>query len=329
MTNTAQNVVEPGSQASGVIAAKRSLLAKFVCPQCKAPFLPECAELIPNGSGSLNCPAGHSTPVVRGIPRFVESDLYVDSFSFEWNTHTQTQLDSVNQASSSTEMFTQKTGLRPEDVAGKLVLDAGVGAGRFCDVLSSWGANVIGVDLSFAVEASHRNFIDRPNVCIAQADIGSLPFPPETFDYIVSIGVLHHTPDTKTYFNRLVPLVKRGGSIAIWVYPNEGDYAIRNEWIPFTYRIPDRMFYQWCSWIVPLFQRNRKSSLLGWLRRLFPMSDQGLGVENDILDTFDGFSPRFHGIHSPAEVEGWFTEAGLTGIHQPSSWHTSVRGQKP
>jgi SAM-dependent methyltransferase len=226
-------------------------------------------------------------------------------------------------------MFIKKTGLSPDEVRGKLVLDAGVGAGRFCDVLSSWGANVIGADLSYAVEASHKNFINRPNVLVAQADIGSLPFEPGTFDYIVSIGVLHHTPDTKTYFKRLVPLLKPGGSIAIWVYPFEGDYIVRKQWIRFTHMIPDRMFYQWCRWFVPMFQRHRSNNFLCWFRRMFPMSDQGLGLENDILDTFDGFSPRYHGIHSPEEVEGWFKEAGLINIRQPSDWTTSVRGDKP
>src|SRR5262245_1467557 len=192
----------------------------------------------------------HRYAIVRDIPRFVSSDFYVDSFSFEWNVHKHTQLDSHRQDQSSTDMLQQKTGLTPEQVRGKLVLDAGVGAGRFSDTLLRWGARVVAVDLSYAVEAAHENFGHRPEALICQADIGRLPFRPGTFDYIISIGVLHHTPDTRKYFDGLPKLLKPGGEIAIWVYPNQGDYKTRAAWIPFTYGIPDRMFYSFCKVLV-------------------------------------------------------------------------------
>lgn len=267
-------------------------------------------------------------PIVNSIPRFVATDQYVGSFSFEWNKHDQTQLDFVRGDQSSEEQFIKKTGFSPDELNGKLVLDAGVGAGRYADIASRWGANLVGVDLSYAVEASNRNFADRPNVFIAQADIGRLPFAPATFDFIFSIGVLHHTPDTMKYFKSLVPLLKPGGSIAIWVYPNEGDYVVRKKWVPFVNRIPSKMFYTWCSWFVPWIHNRANTWYAGMFRRLFPYSAQGLGLENDILDTFDGYSPRYHGVHSPEEVEVWFRDAGLSDIVRPSAWTTCVRGRK-
>ena len=267
--------------------------------------------------------------IIRGIPRFVPGDEYVGSFSFEWNTHNRTQLDSFRGDRSSEDQFIQKTGFRQEDLQGKLVLDAGVGAGRYADVVSRWGANVIGVDLSYAVEAAYQNFVDRPNVWIAQADIGKLPFKPASFDVIFSIGVLHHTPDTEVYFKKLVPLLKPGGQIAIWVYPKEGDYIVRKEWVPFVNKLPPRMFYAWCRWFVPWAQQRLDTRLIRILSRLFPFSVQGLGLENDILDTFDGYSPKYHWIHSPEEVGRWFREAGLEDIRRPSGWNTCVRGLMP
>ena len=268
-------------------------------------------------------------PIVRGVPRFVTSDLYVKSFSFEWTTHSETQLDCFTGSRSSEEQFIKKTGFSARDLQGKLVLDAGVGAGRYADVVSRWGGDVVGVDLSFAVESAHQNFADRPNVWIAQADIGALPFAPLSFDYIFSIGVLHHTPDTRAYFLKLVRFLKPGGTIAIWVYPQEGDYAIRQRWIKFVNKLPPRMFYAWCRWFVPWAQGRLSNPWVDLVRRMFPFSAQGLGVENDILDTFDGYSPRYHGIHSPDEVEGWFQEAGLQDIQRPSDWNTCVRGRRP
>jgi SAM-dependent methyltransferase len=289
---------------------------------------PSTGEPLTMADGALTSPSSRY-PIVRDVPRFVSSDHYVKSFSFEWNIHSNTQLDSFRGDDSSEQQFRLKTGFAENDLRGKLVLDAGVGAGRYSDIASRWGADVVGVDLSYAVEAAHRNFADRSNVFIAQADIGALPFRPESFDAIFSIGVLHHTPNTRDYLLKLVPLLKPGGTIAIWVYPREGDYIVRNSWIRFVNKIPPRMFYEWCRWFVPWAQPRLSNPWVGLIRRVFPFSTQGLGLENDILDTFDGYSPRYHGIHSPEEVEGWFREAGLVDIRRPSTWNTCVRGAKP
>jgi SAM-dependent methyltransferase len=300
-------------------ALTSSLLSALACPTCKA-------SLTRRGE-ALFCPSGpHEFPLVRGIPRFVQSDEYVGSFSFEWNTHKTTQLDTFRSDDFSEDTLRKKTGFGPEDLRGKLVLDAGIGAGRFTEIMARWGANVIGIDLSYAVEAAQENLGHLDNVLVAQADIGHLPFKAETFDVIVSIGVLHHTPDTRKYFQALVPYVRHGGTIAIWVYPVEPDYVTRKQWIPFTSRIPERIFYEWCRWFVPFANRHPNNLLIRCIRRVFPFSRQGLGLENDILDTFDCYPPRFHGIHTPEEVEGWFTEAGLVDVHNPGPSNTAMRG---
>lgn len=291
---------------------------------------PESGAELERVSGGLRAPSGKVWPIVREIPRFVESDGYVDSFSFEWNTHTQTQLDSSNQGlAKSARILGEKTGLVPQDVEGKLVLDAGVGAGRFSEILGEWGAEVVGVDLSYAVESARDNLSRFPRVQVAQADIFKLPFAPETFDVIVSIGVLHHTPDTRRAFEALVPLLKPGGQIAIWVYPRAGDYANRNEWIPFTRRVPNKLFYRFCRTFVPLATRHAQSPLVQYVRGVFPFSQQGMGLENDILDTFDGFSPQFHGTHTLEEVQGWFREQGLEDVRSQPLHPTAVTGLKP
>jgi SAM-dependent methyltransferase len=283
-----------------------ALAGILACPETGAPLAWRGDELV--------SAAGRRYPVRGGIPRFVASDDYVGSFSFEWNTHNRTQLDSFTGAGSAEAILTAKTGLRPEDVAGKLVLDAGIGAGRFTDILSRWGAKVVGIDLSYAVEAAYANFRDRPNVLVVQGDIARLPLADESVDVIVSIGVLHHTPSTKRYFQALVPKLKRGGRIAIWVYPDSGEFAVRRHWIPFTSRLPSRAFYEWCRWIVMRIQADRGRRWVQLLRRLFPFSEQDLGLENDILDTFDAYSPKFHFTHSSEAVARWFADAGLEQI---------------
>lgn len=309
-----------GTAAHHVAPSQVNFYDIFVCPEDKSPLVREGDWLVSK--------TGKKYPIVRGIPRFVKSDKYTDSFSFEWNTHTQTQLDSQRDDDMSARHFTEKTDFHRDDMSQKLVLDAGVGAGRYSEVVASWGGRVVGVDLSYAVEAARKNLEDFSNSFVAQADIGKLPFAEGTFDVIFSIGVLHHTPDTRKYFEALVPLLKPGGAIAIWLYSTSPDYRNRKQWIPFTRYIPDKMFYEWCRWFVPLTHKYATSPWVKWVSSVFPFSRQDYGLENDILDTFDGFSPYYHGIHSPEEVVEWFKAAGLEDIRLCQS-ETSVRGRRP
>ena len=59
----------------------------------------------------------------------------------------------------------------------------------------------------------------RANVHLAQADLFHLPFRRNSFDCIFSMGVLHHTPDCRRAVLDLIPFLKEGGTLAVWVYP--------------------------------------------------------------------------------------------------------------
>jgi len=101
---------------------------------------------------------------------------------------------------------------------GKLGLDAGCGFGRHAYYASHLGAEMVAVDFSQAVESASRNLQRLPNAHVVQANLYWLPFRPGTFDFIYSLGVLHHLPDPESGFRGLVPLLKPGGTIIIWVY---------------------------------------------------------------------------------------------------------------
>ena len=122
--------------------------------------------------------------------------------------------------------------LRASDPCGvyalvdKVVLEGGCGKGRHTQLAVQWGAlDVIGVDLSAAVETAFAATRGLPNAHIVQADIYNLPFA-RTFDYAFSVGVLHHLPDPCGGFKSLASKVRPGGHITAWVYGAEN-----NEWI--------------------------------------------------------------------------------------------------
>jgi SAM-dependent methyltransferase len=282
----------------------------LVCPECGRGLPPE-TSWTPAGTRCGGC--GRSVAVIRGIPRFVGSDEYAGSFGFEWNRHHDTQLDSdVSRESEAT--FRTKTGLTPEDVAGRLVLDVGCGMGRFADVVSRWGGRVVGVDLSGAVEAAQANLGERPNVRILQADLFRLPFRPGTFDLVYSLGVLHHTPDCEQAFRRIAPLVRPGGRLCIWVYGYMNLWArFARQYRRVTTRLPHRLLHALCRLAIPWYYVCRLPGIGRLLWTVFPISLHPRPAWR-VLDTFDWYSPRYQSLHTYPEVFHWFRSEGLTDI---------------
>lgn len=283
-------------------------------------FVAQVGAILPDS------PSGPPAPVVRGIPRFVASDHYVASFSFQWTTYTDTQLDSQQGVDLTEQDLLLKTGLSPEEVAGKLVLDAGVGTGRHAEVLARWGARVVGVDLSEAVETARDNLARFPNALVMQADIGALPFKPESFDLIYSIGVLHHTPGTRAHAEKLLPLLKPGGTLALWVYPPK--FQRRGEWTPLVSRLPATAFQAWCEWVIDLARPRREAPWMEAFIRQFPFATHHPTPQRSVLALFDGYTPTYHWNHGNEEVAGWFKQWGLEDVRileEP----TALRGRKP
>jgi SAM-dependent methyltransferase len=243
----------------------------------------------------------------------VESDDYVGSFSFEWNRHRLTQLDS-DASRESEQTFRQKTGLGPEDVAGKLVLDVGCGMGRFADVVERWGGRVVGIDLSLAVEAAHANLGGRPNVRILQADLFRLPFRPGAFDIVYSIGVLHHTPDCEKAFRAILRYVRPGGRASIWVYGTMGPWErFARLYRRATVKMPKRFLHALCHIAIPWYYVCRLPLVgpLFWV--LFPTNLHPNPTWR-VLDTFDWYSPKYQSLHTFPQVYHWFKTEGFVDI---------------
>ena len=297
---------------------KERLTQWLACPDCHAELTLRIDEREGEEitSGMLTCTScKRECPILRSVPRFVETDQYVGSFSFEWNTHQTTQLDSITKRQDSEVTFREKTGFTPEEMKGKLVLDVGCGSGRFMQIAERYGSDVIGIDLSFAVEAANRNMGKHPNIHILQADVFRLPFKKEIFDYIYSIGVLHHTPDTKKAFLSVVPLLKQGGRIAIWVYDFYSHLPIimSRYYRKITTRMPKRLLYYLCYVAVPYYYLLKIPFLRHIFRAILPTAPWP-DWRWRVLDTYDWYSPKYQWWHTDHEVYPWFAEAGLTNI---------------
>jgi SAM-dependent methyltransferase len=279
----------------------RELLSLVLCSRCRGTL--EVTGDPPEGLSCTSC--GSSYPVVGRVPRLA-SEAYAASFGRQWNRY------DVARPEEDDATFRVKTGVAPESLAGRLVLDAGCGGGRYSRLLGANGARVIGVDLSSAVDKAASLCAHLPDVCIVQASLLDLPVADAAFDLVFSIGVLHHTPDPRRAFAQIARKVKPGGRLAVWLYRRN---TPPQEWLnatlrAVTTRTPARALEPLCAGMgvlggIPVLNRTLNkvanfSSHPDWTLR--------------VCDNFDWYAPRYQSHHTALELKSWFRDEGFADL---------------
>lgn len=192
-----------------------------------------------------------SYPIVDGIPRFVDPENYASDFGAQWNRFPRTQLDSYSKINLSRRRLEQCLREDLSALSGKTVLEAGSGAGRFTEILVKTGATLHSFDFSSAVDANKANNGANANLLLVQADIRHIPFPPHSYDYVICIGVLQHTPSPEQSVESLWSMVKPGGRMVI------DHYRWRLRFILPTPFGSAESVYRWVTLRLPASRRAR------------------------------------------------------------------------
>jgi len=110
--------------------------------------------------------------------------------------------------------------VKKEWIKGKQVLDVGCGTGRWTKYVAKYAGTVDAVDPSKAIEAAAGLLSNCNNVRLSRAAVDNLPFADNSFDFVFSLGVLHHIPDTQLAMKQCVSKLKTGGYFLVYLYYN-------------------------------------------------------------------------------------------------------------
>ncbi|MFH1442471.1 MAG: methyltransferase domain-containing protein [Candidatus Micrarchaeota archaeon] len=254
------------------------------------------------------------------------------SFGFEWNEFSEMH------GAYRKQFLDWMAPFKPELFENKVVLDAGCGMGRHLLVASEYAKEIVGIDLSEAVDASQLNLGKRKNVHLVQADIYNLPFE-RVFDVVYSIGVIHHLPHPERGFRKLLKHIRKGGKIFVWIYGHEGNFVMVNFIEPFrkyfTSKLPHKVLYYLSYPITALLELScvfyRIANAIPLINSLAPhlpsfkylIYISNFSFRHKLAIVFDFLSAPLARYYKKAQFERWFANAGLSPKiyhHNDNSW---------
>jgi SAM-dependent methyltransferase/uncharacterized protein YbaR (Trm112 family) len=334
-----------------------TLLERLRCPGCAGQLRVREGTAADNGDFYFECVTCQlSFPVIEGVPRLLLSPLreallgntagQVDdrqvrtalSFGFEW-TRFPEMYDEWERS-----FFDYMQPHSTEFFRDKKVLDAGCGNGRFAYYAAKCGAEVWAMDLGPAVEVANRNTAGAGQVQVIQADLHRPPFAHESFDFIYSIGVLHHLPDPETAFQQLLRYLKPGGEIQIYLYWRPEGQPIKRALLAMvtaarkiTTRLPHKTNYLLAfpaavaafAFFVWPYRLLKSVPGLRSLAEKLPMKQYAsFPFRVCVNDQLDRFSAPIENRYTRREVENWLRRGNLENTKVNSSYGWVATGRK-
>ena len=254
-------------------------LSLLCCPVTSEPL--EFVDAVEDANGEIvtgalrSVPSGKLYPILNGIPRFVEPSTYNSSWDYKWISIDGGKglnyriLDKNDPAYRIHDLFDRNDhgGEAFRHAEGRLALDAGCGVGQYTvKLLQEYKpAKVVSLDLTRGVDVFRKIMLERypeyrRRVLIVQASVFQLPFRDEVFDYALSLGVLHHTGDTRKAIQQVARVVKAGGEINFWVYGAvsvhiDNEESGRQVSMTLGRFIPRGVLYLWVMFQIRMFRK--------------------------------------------------------------------------
>lgn len=141
----------------------------------------------------------------------------VEGFGEEWGAFDQSQLSIAEQEL----LFDRYFQVFRWDLIDQTSVgfDLGCGSGRWDRLLAPHVGHLHCIDASaLALDVARQNLRGVSNVSFHNFSVGEPVFPSRSMDFGISLGVLHHVPDTQLAIRYCVEMLKIGGTILLYLY---------------------------------------------------------------------------------------------------------------
>ena len=253
----------------------------------------------------------------------------VDGFGDEWERFDQSQLAQDEHQ----DLFDRYFSIFPWEKlpANPIGFDMGCGSGRWARLLAPKVGTLHCIDPSSALAVAKRNLSEEQNCVFHAKAVGDEILPAGSQDFGVSLGVLHHIPDTLMGIKSCTSMLKPGAPFLLYLY-----YALDNRpfWFRFLWRIsnilrfgisvlPHKLRYLVCQIIAGLiyYPAARAASVfesLGASKSFidkFPLSAyRDLSFYTMRTDALDRFGTRLEQRFSKEQIRVMMQEADLEGV---------------
>ncbi len=282
--------------------------------------------------------------IIDGIPKFVKDDSEEPQydiekcFSYQWTKSDFGQPEKFSDEDVRNDVI-ETMDLTEDDLSlfdNKIILDVGVGSGASSRLWAPRAKEFHGVDIGKGIYRAKNTLKDSvKNPILSHSDLHNLPYADESFDVIVSNGVLHHTPSTKNALKQVFPKLKKGGLIIFYIYKVKpplrefSDDYIRNLISDLG---PDEAFEATKS-ITKLAEslHNQKITinipedvpLLGFKKGNYDLQrfiyqnifklfwKDSMGFYESNMENFDWYYPKYSWRHTEQEIIDWCNEFNL------------------
>ena len=214
--------------------------------------------------------------------------------------------------------------LSTEAVRGTRVAEIGSGTGRIVQMLLDAGAaQVVALEPSAAFDVLRRNVAGYgARVECIRATGDQLPSD-RGFDFIFSIGVLHHVPDPAPVVRAAYRALKPGGRLLVWLYGREGNHTYLGLVAPLR-AITTHLPHKPILWLSRFLNRALKPyisccrraplPLRGYLIHVFDRMDE----DKRVLIIYDQLRPAYAKYYRRQEA---IDLLAANGFSQVSAYH--------
>ncbi len=145
-------------------------------------------------------------------------DKTVSSFGLQWATYDQARLPEDERTA---QRFQEYFAIFPWNTLPDRAVgaDVGCGSGRWALRVAPRIGKLHCIDASEqAIIVARRNLGAQRNCAFHVASVDTIPLPPGSMDFVYSLGVLHHVPDTMAGIRACVSLLKPGAPFLVYLY---------------------------------------------------------------------------------------------------------------